>query len=205
MRIYGVPLQAWNLDFFKLCVYDCGQLLKVDDSTLEKIRFDYARVLVSTSSLDLINSDAKVLVDGVLFYFKIVEEGGFSLGEDACLSDDDVSKEDDDMGDDRNHEECNANDDVENLVHHLSEEWRKEQQDSQAFHASPVKETSLLEEAPTEAVVKEVLGSAAVPFMPQKTNEVVIEHQAANNISNGGDAKVSNTKSQPLSGVKRKV
>lgn len=72
--------------FFKLCVYDCGRLLKLDDSTLDKVRFDYGRVLISTPYVDLIIYDAKVMIDGVIFYLKIVEEGGFSLGEDACLS-----------------------------------------------------------------------------------------------------------------------
>jgi len=52
----------------------------VDESTLEKIRFDYAWVLISTSSLDLINTGAKFLVDGVIFDFKIVEEWGVLVG-----------------------------------------------------------------------------------------------------------------------------
>jgi len=123
VRIYGVPLQAWNVEFFKLCVYDCGPLLKVDESKLEKIRFDYARVLISTSSLDLLISDAKVMVDGVVFDFKIVEEGGFSLGEDACLSDDGVSQVVDDLGEEGEHVELNANGDVDKLLNHLSKEW----------------------------------------------------------------------------------
>jgi len=57
VRIYGVPLQAWNVDFFKFCVYDCGRLLRVDDFTLDKARFDYGRVLISTPSLEIINSE----------------------------------------------------------------------------------------------------------------------------------------------------
>ncbi|MCI92227.1 hypothetical protein A2U01_0113523, partial [Trifolium medium] len=24
VRLYGVPLHAWNVQFFKLCVFDCG-------------------------------------------------------------------------------------------------------------------------------------------------------------------------------------
>jgi hypothetical protein len=63
---------------------------------MDKVRFDYARVLISTSSLEILNSDAKVLVDGELFGFKIIEEWGFSLGEDACLGDIDESEVDDD-------------------------------------------------------------------------------------------------------------
>jgi len=46
----------------------------VDDFTLDKERFDYARVLLSTSLLEVINTGAKILVDGVLFDFKIIEE-----------------------------------------------------------------------------------------------------------------------------------
>ncbi|MCI13933.1 sulfate transporter, partial [Trifolium medium] len=25
VRLYGIPLQAWNVNFFKLCVFDCGR------------------------------------------------------------------------------------------------------------------------------------------------------------------------------------
>jgi len=88
VRIYGVHLHAWNLDFFKLCVYDCGRLLRLDDVTLDKGRLDYARVLISTSSLDVIKANATIMLDGKIFDFQIVEEGGFLVGEDACLSDD---------------------------------------------------------------------------------------------------------------------
>lgn len=36
--------------------------MQVDGFTLDKVRFDYARVLVSTSSLEILNTSAKVLV-----------------------------------------------------------------------------------------------------------------------------------------------
>jgi len=127
VRIYGVPLHAWNYDFFKLCVYDCGRLMRVDDITLDRDRFDYARVLVSTSSLEPINSEARVLVDGVLFEFKIVEEWGFATGEDACLLDETVSQLDDSsvMPDDLDNGVGGA--DVDELLNRLSEDWRKEE------------------------------------------------------------------------------
>jgi len=48
--------------------------MRVNDFTLDKERLDYARVLVATSVLDVINVTAKVVVDGVLFHFKIIEE-----------------------------------------------------------------------------------------------------------------------------------
>ena len=137
VRIYGVPLHAWNLDFLKLCVYDCGRLLRVDDFTIDKVCIDYARVLISTSTLDIINTGAKVMVDGALFDFKIVEEWGFSLGKDACLGDDEESQGDDESRQDGVHDEVAASGDVDNLLNHLSEEWNKEHIDNQA-RPSPI-------------------------------------------------------------------
>jgi len=85
LRLYGIPMHAWNESFFKLCVVDCGRFLRTDNCSLERERFDYARVLVSTPSLDIISVVDKLLIDGVLMEVKIVEEWGFSIGEDACL------------------------------------------------------------------------------------------------------------------------
>ena len=42
IRLYGIPLHAWNDFFFKLCVFDCGRYLKVDNCSLNRERFDYA-------------------------------------------------------------------------------------------------------------------------------------------------------------------
>ena len=94
VRIYGVPLHAWNIDFFKLCLFDCGNLLRIDDITVDRDRFDYARILVSTSSLEIINTKVCVMVDGVLLDCHIIEELDFSLGEDACLLDEEGSLND---------------------------------------------------------------------------------------------------------------
>jgi len=126
VRIYGVPLHAWNFEFFKLCVYDCGRLLKVDDITLDRDRFDYARVLVSTSSLDIIKSLANVLVDGVLFEFKIIEEWGFAVGEDACLFDEEESHVDDRSAIPEDLDNGISDGDVDGLLNSLAEDWKKE-------------------------------------------------------------------------------
>lgn len=85
MRLYGIPLHAWNESFFKLCVLDCGRYLRTDSCSLDKERFDYARVLVATSSLEIVSLVDKLLIDGVLVDVKIVEECGFNIGEVACL------------------------------------------------------------------------------------------------------------------------
>lgn len=189
VRIYGVPLQAWNLDFFKLCVFDYGRLLKLDDSTLEKIRFDYARVLISTPSVDLVISDAKVMIDGAIYELKIVEEGGFSLGEDACLSEDEEVKEEEDMEDERNIGDLHVDGEVDNLMKHLSEEWQKEQQDLQVHKVIPINDFPSLVESPvvgtkevskgvTEVSSQNPCAAQTVPLQ-QANNKVVLEDDIA--------------------------
>ena len=49
--------------------------------------FDYARVLISTNSLDMVNTSDRILVDGEMVEIKIIEEWGFNLGDDVCLYD----------------------------------------------------------------------------------------------------------------------
>lgn len=54
LRLYGVSLHAWNDNFFKLYVLDCGRFLCTDSFLVDKDKFDYARVLIATSSLDIV-------------------------------------------------------------------------------------------------------------------------------------------------------
>ena len=36
LRVYGTPVHAWNNNFFKLCVKDCGRFIHVDECTFDK-------------------------------------------------------------------------------------------------------------------------------------------------------------------------
>jgi len=87
IRLYGIPIHASNESFFKLCVLDCGRYLRSGNCSLNRERFDYARVLISTSSLDVVNFSDQILVDGMMVEIKIIEEWGFNSGDDACLYD----------------------------------------------------------------------------------------------------------------------
>jgi len=89
LRLYGIPIHAWNDNFFKLCVMDCGTYLRTDETSLERGRFDFARVLISTPSLDFVTRVDQLLIDEHMVEIKIVEEWGFNIGEDACLFEDD--------------------------------------------------------------------------------------------------------------------
>jgi len=88
VRVYGTPAHAWKINFFKLCVSECGKFVRVDDCTLDRGQIDYARVLITTTSLEVLNLTTDVLVDGTTFSIKLVEEWGCNLGEDAFLSED---------------------------------------------------------------------------------------------------------------------
>ncbi|GAU22961.1 hypothetical protein TSUD_247050 [Trifolium subterraneum] len=93
VRLYGIPLHAWNENFFKLCVLDCRRYMRADNCTVEKVRLDYARILIATSALEAVNSAEKLLIDGELIEVKIIEEWGLALGDDACLFDNELDSE----------------------------------------------------------------------------------------------------------------
>ncbi|GAU33774.1 hypothetical protein TSUD_393360 [Trifolium subterraneum] len=89
VRLYGIPLHAWNENFFKLCVFDC-RYLRADSGSVERDRLDYARILIATSALEIVTKEEKLLVEGELIEVKIIEEWGLALGEDACLFEDEA-------------------------------------------------------------------------------------------------------------------
>ncbi|CAJ2667463.1 unnamed protein product [Trifolium pratense] len=93
VRLYGIPLHAWNEQFFKLCVLDCGRFLRPDSDSVEKDRLDFARVLIATPELDIINRSETILVNGTTVEIKIVEEWGYTLGEDSCLFEEESESE----------------------------------------------------------------------------------------------------------------
>ena len=83
LRVYGVPVHAWNDAFFKLCVTGVGRFVRTDECTTDKARLDFAHILISTSQLEILNTSSDILIDGSLYSFKMVEEWGCNLGEDA--------------------------------------------------------------------------------------------------------------------------
>ncbi|GAU15594.1 hypothetical protein TSUD_108530 [Trifolium subterraneum] len=122
VRMYGIPLYAWNENFFKLCVLDCGRYLRVDICTLEKVRLDYARILIATSALEVVTSAAKLLIDGELIEVKIIEEWGLALGQDAYLFDNEPDPETNLSDNEAEHYDREASNNVNILVDKISED-----------------------------------------------------------------------------------
>lgn len=73
LRVYGISLHAWNKNFFKLCVLESVRYLRTGSWSLDRVRFDFVRVLIATTSLDLVNTTEQILLDGVLCDIKIIE------------------------------------------------------------------------------------------------------------------------------------
>ncbi|PNX95462.1 putative sulfate transporter, partial [Trifolium pratense] len=126
VRLYEIPLHAWNEEFFKLCVFDCGRFLRTDCWSAEKDRLDYARVLIATPNLGIIKRVETVLVDGCQVEVKIVEEWGFDMAEDSCLvveeSGSDVAKSDCGEG----HVDPEVSRDVDALFNNIKEGFEDE-------------------------------------------------------------------------------
>lgn len=124
LRIYGTPLHAWNEMFFKICVSQFGRFIRADDCTVDKARLDFARVLVSTTSLEVVNLLSEVVIDGRVHSVKLVEEWGCNLGEDAFLSEEEMVKSVEELS---NHNEDPVMEEVqgemEDLVEDLNKAW----------------------------------------------------------------------------------
>ncbi|GAU49838.1 hypothetical protein TSUD_408070 [Trifolium subterraneum] len=126
VRFYGIPLHAWNVEFFKLCVLECGRFLRADICSADKEKHDFAQVLIATSDLEIVKRVENVLVDETLVEIKILEEWGYALGEDTCLFEEESgtkeAQSDNEEGPDDPEARRNVDILIENLVDGLAKE-----------------------------------------------------------------------------------
>jgi hypothetical protein len=124
LRVYGVPVHAWNDAFLKLIVMDVGRFVKADECTVDKARLDFARVLISTPQLEILNTTSDVLIDGSLYSIKMVEEWGCNLGEDAFLTEVDYEPRPETLINNVDGmEEVQGEWELDDLVNDLHKEW----------------------------------------------------------------------------------
>ncbi|CAJ2668643.1 unnamed protein product [Trifolium pratense] len=126
VRLYGIPLHASNEDFFKLCVFYCGRFMRTDCCSAEKDRLDFARVLIATPDLNIINRVERVLVDGGQVEVKIVEEWGYAMGEDCCLVEEESESEAAQSECGEGHVDPEACREVDMLINNISEGLEEE-------------------------------------------------------------------------------
>ncbi|GKV41862.1 hypothetical protein SLEP1_g49342 [Rubroshorea leprosula] len=90
IRGQGVPLNAWNTEFFEKMGCSWGKFICLDDSTSKRRRFDIARFLISTQIMDTIKVSRQVKINGSMYNLKFSEEETtncfFSLKQDFLPS-----------------------------------------------------------------------------------------------------------------------
>ncbi|KAK7290434.1 hypothetical protein RIF29_04862 [Crotalaria pallida] len=74
LRVQGTPIHAWERDFFSSVANFFGSLERLDSNTELRRRYDFARILISTSNTDYINRTLRVKINEDVFYIKVVEE-----------------------------------------------------------------------------------------------------------------------------------
>jgi len=129
VSIYGTPIHVWNTNFFKLCVSQCGRFIKADDCTVDRGRIDYARILISTPSVEVLNKSMVMLIDGSQCSIKLVEEWGCHLGEDAFLTEEIVEHRVSNEVDGLEHEMVKdfheVDNDVDAIIDDIHKEWKE--------------------------------------------------------------------------------
>lgn len=74
IKCLGVPLHAWNEKFFSDITVSLGKFCMVDDSTANKARLDFGRILIKTSIPETINRVITIQVDDQIFKIRLIEE-----------------------------------------------------------------------------------------------------------------------------------
>jgi hypothetical protein len=197
VRLYGIPLHAWNESFFKLCVFDCGRFLRADNYTLDKDRLDFARVLIATSSLEVVKRVERLMVDDTIVEVQVIEEWGYDMGDDACLLVDDRAVEASlyDRDEDRRDPETSHH--VDKMVEDFADELAKAAGSAlhrvgDKKHVNMTFENPLLEERPDrpKPVLKSSRAIAGVSTGSCGVNVDWVAETVATSLESPGQARV---------------
>lgn len=74
VRCQGVPLHGWSSQFLELLVIRLGRFVSLDTNTMNLKRLDMARVLIRTSSWEVINQLVKVRINGSFYNIRLLEK-----------------------------------------------------------------------------------------------------------------------------------
>ncbi|KAL8510255.1 hypothetical protein ACS0TY_017171 [Phlomoides rotata] len=117
---YGIPMHAWNKNFFRLVSLKFGKMIKIDESTLEKLNVHRARILIRTSTPEITRGAFPVWVDERKYFIRVREEEEW---EENSMSD--WSEEGTSDSEDENFDRWNSEDESED--------------DPESFGTTPVK------------------------------------------------------------------
>lgn len=105
---------------------DSDRFIRTDECTVDKARMDFARILISTPHLEIVNKTSEFSTDGCMYLIKLVEEWGCNLGEDAFLREDEseiVPETSPQFNDVNGMDEVQGEWELDDLVNDLHKEW----------------------------------------------------------------------------------
>lgn len=74
VRCHGIPIHAWNNEFFAALARKFGTFLGVDENTRKKKSMDVARILIRTKCYDVFNMVVFANNNGSMFHINVLEE-----------------------------------------------------------------------------------------------------------------------------------
>lgn len=157
--------------------------------SLERGRCDYASVLLSTPSLDIVSRVERLSIDGQLVDIKIIKEWGYNIGEDVCIFDDGEDQQSlSDNEDVQSDPEVCKN--VDTIVDNIVKELEKEKLDAREDGREEVAEVDVGPEAlsniGSHRLADEDVGGMNTQSIPQSLG-VRFEHANVEANPSGGD------------------
>jgi hypothetical protein len=74
LRIFGIPVHAWNDEFFAQITKPWGTFMHADDVTSKKLSMDVARLFIRTSCQKAVDEFINVQVNGEIFRLRVLED-----------------------------------------------------------------------------------------------------------------------------------
>ncbi|KAL8527603.1 hypothetical protein ACS0TY_005457 [Phlomoides rotata] len=71
---FGIPMHAWNKNFFRLISLKFGKMLKIDGNTISKKNVHRARLLINTPLSEIPKGTFPIMIDDHKFFIRIREE-----------------------------------------------------------------------------------------------------------------------------------
>jgi hypothetical protein len=92
VRVFGVPVQLWRDEVFRMILKPWGEVIGLDDETSRGVRFDVGRVKISAPMSCNIDFCQDIVSQGIKFVVRVIEERG------APIEFVHVSKDEDQLG-----------------------------------------------------------------------------------------------------------
>jgi hypothetical protein len=74
LRVYCIPVHAWNDQFFTQITKPWGTFINTDDVTSKKLSMDVARLMIRTSCQIVVDEFFDVKINGEFFHLRILED-----------------------------------------------------------------------------------------------------------------------------------